>query len=70
MKYIEDEKSMLFTFEFLKKIFLASFLFKDFAMEKAGEALCKERRECLKQENNEGYKRVLSSIADKEEEVF
>mmetsp|Transcript_11065 Transcript_11065/g.16819 ORF Transcript_11065/g.16819 Transcript_11065/m.16819 type:complete len:97 (+) Transcript_11065:135-425(+) len=70
MKYIENEQQMIFSFEFLQKMFMASFLFKNFIMERHSLPQLKQRREYLKEGNTEGYKKVLSTLADMEEEAF
>ena len=47
-KYLEDEDKGIFTFEFIQKIYLVSFVFKNLVLDVAKAPLISERRRYLR----------------------
>ena len=69
-KYIENEDKQILKFDFILKIFVAAFFWKNLIAEIESKPISKERREMLRNKNTEGYKNKLNQIVELENTVF
>ena len=69
-KYLIDEKLGLFSFECITKIFMASFVWKNIVMDKAQGPFLQQRRDLLRQGDDDGYKATIKTLEKLEESIF
>lgn len=56
MKYLEDENSGIFTFEFLLKVMQAAFVMMEFVAERGTIVMLAQRRQALRNQDYDKYK--------------
>ena len=69
-KYVEDDEGGIFTFDFLQKLFKCAFIFQNIIHDKTTTHLIKQRQEYLKNENTEGYKKIVKQMKEMEHPIF
>ena len=69
-KYLEDEASGVFNFDFILKIFLTSFLFKNLVYDKMKGPLISQRRKDLRDGENAKYKETFGKMEELEDKIF
>lgn len=65
-KYMEDEEGGIFTFDFLQKLFKCAYVFMYIIHDKTTRDLVKQRQEYLRNENTEGYKKIVKQMREME----
>ena len=69
-KYLVDEPSGLFSFEYLQKVYFVSFVWKNLLFDQMKVKLLMERRQCFKTNDNSGYRKAVKEMEKLEEKVF
>lgn len=69
-KYLEDESLGIFNKEFITHIFLGAFVWKNMCFDYAKRPLVSERRKCLREGDNDGYKKIIAKMDELESEMF
>lgn len=69
-KYLEDEANGIFSFDFILKIFLTSFLFKNLVFDQLRKPLISERRKHLREAENNAYKETFNKMEEFEDKIF
>lgn len=62
VKYVQDENRGIFSCDFLLKIYLTSFVWKNILFDMAKKPFLAERRNCFKTKDNEGYKAAVKKM--------
>lgn len=69
-KYLKDEDKGIFNEEFISHIFLGAFVWKYMCFDIAKRTHVTSRRKCLKEGDNDGYKKVIKEMDALDNELF
>jgi hypothetical protein len=58
-KYLEDDVSNTFTSDLVQRVFMGAFVWKNMCVDCAKSDFIKQRRKCLREGDNEGYKKII-----------
>ena len=68
-KYLEDDDKT-FSDDLINRLFMGAFVWKNMCCDAAKMDFIKNRRKCLREGDNEGYKKVMALMKAQEEEFF
>ena len=58
-KYLEDDATNTFTADLVQRVFMGAFVWKNMCVDVAKSEFIKNRRKCLREGNNEEYKKII-----------